>query len=247
MTGNKANSDLHLAWKMLDIARAIVVKSPEKLMEKANIFYALAEVSMKREDRDSAIGYYMEALGIFEHLVRPDDLRVAHLNFRICLAFELASRVGDAIPYCVKAISLYQSHIQNLKNAKEGLLADKDIGASAAEGHSGKFTHDDKISSLTRLLARLQKKLEELEQAMCKQSTSKNWSNVPQTSREQNVSNTVARAASLDSQVPGSNDSVRFQTMPTTKATSSVSRGIKRVNDEVISAEPSPKRFAADD
>ncbi|CAM0877577.1 unnamed protein product [Alopecurus aequalis] len=247
MAGNKANSDLHLAWKMLDIARAIVVKSPEKMMEKANIFYALAEVSMKREDRDSAIVYYMEALAILEHLVRPDDLRVAQLNFRICLVFELASRVGDAIPYCAKAISLCQSHIQNLKNAKEGLLADKDIGASAAEGHSGKFTQEDNISSLTRLLARLQKKLEELDQAVSKQSTGKNWSNVSQTSREQNVSNTVARAASLDSQVPGSNDSIHFQTMPTEATTGSVSRGIKRANDELISAEPSLKRLASDD
>ena len=106
MTCGEANSDLDLAWKMLGIANAIVAKSPEKTMEKVNISYALAEVSMKRgssvillpvyypgkwslmasrliftfaEDRDSAIGYYLEGLAILEHLVRPDDFRVARL------------------------------------------------------------------------------------------------------------------------------------------------------------------------
>jgi nuclear autoantigenic sperm protein len=48
MARNEVNSDLDLAWKMLDIARAIVAKSPEKTMEKVDIFCALAEVSMKR-------------------------------------------------------------------------------------------------------------------------------------------------------------------------------------------------------
>ena len=103
MTGNEDGSDLHLAWKMLDIARVIAAKSPEKTMEKANIFYALAAVSMKRGTsvilllagewslvasrliltsagyRDSAIGFYLEALTILEHLLRPDDLRLAKL------------------------------------------------------------------------------------------------------------------------------------------------------------------------
>ncbi|KAM0881457.1 hypothetical protein ACQ4PT_032934 [Festuca glaucescens] len=79
MAHNEVNSDLDLAWKMLDIARAIVAKSPEKTMEKVDIFCALAEVSMKREDRDTAIGYYLEALAILEHLVRPDHFRVIDL------------------------------------------------------------------------------------------------------------------------------------------------------------------------
>jgi nuclear autoantigenic sperm protein len=68
------------------------------------------------------------------------------------LVFELASSVGDAIPYCAKAISVCQSLIQDLKNAKGALLADKDVSASAAKRHSGKFTLEDKISSLDRIL-----------------------------------------------------------------------------------------------
>jgi hypothetical protein len=47
-TCNEANPDLDMAWKMLDIARMILAKSPEKTIEKFNTFYALAEVYMKR-------------------------------------------------------------------------------------------------------------------------------------------------------------------------------------------------------
>lgn len=48
MTGDRDDSDLDLAWKMLNTARAIVAKSPDKTMEKVNILNALAEISMKR-------------------------------------------------------------------------------------------------------------------------------------------------------------------------------------------------------
>ncbi|CAM0877570.1 unnamed protein product [Alopecurus aequalis] len=160
MTCDEANSDLDLAWKMLDCARVIVAKSPEKTMEKVNIFCGLAEVSMKREDRDTAIGYYLKALAILEHLVRPDHIQVVQLNLRICLAFELASKIGDAIPYCANAISGCQACIQNLKNAKEALLAHKDASACAVKIHSEKLTLvDKKISLLGGILAQFQEKL----------------------------------------------------------------------------------------
>lgn len=42
------DSDLDLAWKMLDVARAIVEKHPEDSLEKVNILAALGEVSMER-------------------------------------------------------------------------------------------------------------------------------------------------------------------------------------------------------
>lgn len=50
MGGEEDDSDLDLAWKMLDIARAIVEKNPDNTMEKVKIFSALAEVSMERGD-----------------------------------------------------------------------------------------------------------------------------------------------------------------------------------------------------
>lgn len=78
------------------------------------------------------------------------------------MAFELASKVGDAITYCAKAISVCKSRIHNLKIAKETLLADKDLRASAAKGRSGKLTLEDEISYLARMLPRVQKKVNRL-------------------------------------------------------------------------------------
>jgi len=46
--GDEEDSDLDLAWKMLDIARAIVEKSPENTMEKVKIYSALGEVALER-------------------------------------------------------------------------------------------------------------------------------------------------------------------------------------------------------
>ncbi|KAM3279680.1 hypothetical protein ACQJBY_046823 [Aegilops geniculata] len=262
MTGDGDDSDLDLAWKMLNTARVIVAKSPDKTMEKVNILNSLAEISMRREDRDSSIDYYFEALAILEHLVRPDHIGIIDLNFRICWAFELASKVGDAIPYCAKAISACKSRIRNLKIAKEALLADKDLSASSAKGCSGKSTLEDETSYLARMLPRFQKKLEELKQAMSIPSDGIDNNImkrvVSQASHEQNVSCAVARAASPTSQMAGSNISLHSPTMSiaTTTTGSSgssvtdfeiVGRDMKRANDKLISDEPSPKRLAADD
>ncbi|KAI5013537.1 hypothetical protein ZWY2020_036014 [Hordeum vulgare] len=186
MTGDEDDSDLDLAWKMLNTARVIVPKSPDKTMEKVNILNLLAEISMRRGDRDSAIGYYIEALAILEHMVRPDNFRIFEQNVGISLAFELASKVGNAIPYCAKAISVGKSRMHNLINAEEALLS--------AEGRSGKLTLEDEISYLARMLPRLQKKLEELEQAMSTPSDGIDHNKkrvVARASHEQNVSHAV--------------------------------------------------------
>ena len=55
-----------------------------------------------------------------------------------------------------------QSRVQNLKNAMEALLADIHVSASAAKGHSGKFTLEDETSFLGRILARLQEKVNKM-------------------------------------------------------------------------------------
>ena len=47
------------------------------------------------------------------------------------------SKIGDAIPYCAKAISLCKSCIQGLESSKDALLAAKDGDASAAEAAGG--------------------------------------------------------------------------------------------------------------
>lgn len=46
--GDEDDSDLDLSWKMLDIARVIVEKSPDSTLQKVKIFSVLGEVSLER-------------------------------------------------------------------------------------------------------------------------------------------------------------------------------------------------------
>lgn len=46
--GDEDESDLDLAWKMLDVARAIIEKDSGDTMEKVDILSALAEVALER-------------------------------------------------------------------------------------------------------------------------------------------------------------------------------------------------------
>uniref|UniRef100_A0ACD5UZF8 Uncharacterized protein n=1 Tax=Avena sativa TaxID=4498 RepID=A0ACD5UZF8_AVESA len=257
MGGDEDDSDLDLAWKMLDIARAIVEKNPDNTMEKVKIFSALAEVSMEREDIDNSLGDYFKALAILEQLVEPDHRRIVELNFRICLVYELASKIGEAIPYCAKAVSLCKSRLQNLKTAKENLLADGGDSVSA-DGGSKKSSVQDEMEVVTGILPDLEKKLEDLEQAMATPS-----SQIEEIMRSiaakgmQNAGNAMPRAASVtSSQMAGVNngfDSPTMSTAATSGSTGStvtdlgvVGRGVKRANIKPISAEPCPKRHAAD-
>ncbi|KAK1681052.1 hypothetical protein QYE76_041900 [Lolium multiflorum] len=261
MGGDEDDSDLDLAWKMLDIARAIVEKSPDNTMEKVKILSALAEVSMEREDIDNSLGDYFKALAILDHLVEPDHRRIVELprNFRICLVYELASKIGEAIPYCAKAISLCKSRLQNLKNAKESLLADGGDSASA-DGGSKKSSVEDEMEVITGILPDLEKKLEDLEQAMATPSSQIEEimkSIAAKAGGMQNAGSAVPRAASLtSSQMAGVNngfDSPTMSTAATSGSTGStvtdlgvVGRGVKRANIKPISAEPCPKRLATD-
>ncbi|KAF6164974.1 hypothetical protein GIB67_005343 [Kingdonia uniflora] len=67
------DSDLDLAWKMLDVARAIVEKNPDNTMEKVDILSAWGEVALEREDIQASLSNYLNALSNLERLVKPDS------------------------------------------------------------------------------------------------------------------------------------------------------------------------------
>ncbi|PNT61481.1 hypothetical protein BRADI_5g15692v3 [Brachypodium distachyon] len=229
MGGDEEDSDLDLAWKMLDIARAIVEKTPDNTMEKVNIFSALAEVSMEREDIDNSLGDYSRALAILEHLVEPDHRRIVEL-------WQLASKIGDAIPYCAKAVSLCKSRLQNLKNAKEGLLADKGESTSAVDGGPEKSSVENEMELVIATLPDLEKKLEDLELAMATPS-----------SEIEEIMKSIASKAGLMQNAGKAMPRASSFTGSTFTDLGVVGRGVKRANIQTISVEPYPKRLAADD
>ncbi|KAI4966796.1 hypothetical protein ZWY2020_035972 [Hordeum vulgare] len=144
-TGRKISEDLDLAWKMLHVARAISAKIPASTIEKYKIYAVLAKVSVER------------ALANLEHLLEPDHRRVINLNLHIRFAFELQSKIGDS-----KAILLCMSRVENLKRARQALLADKGNDISATEVGSENTFPPKLIEFFTnKILSALEEKLED--------------------------------------------------------------------------------------
>ncbi|KAJ9562274.1 hypothetical protein OSB04_007434 [Centaurea solstitialis] len=124
-------SDLDLAWKMLDVARAIAEKQPGDTMEKVDILSALAEVALEREDVETSLSDYLKALSMLERLAEPDSRCDCYADMtgqnctgdsdvgRICLCLEIGSKGQEAIPYCEKAISVCKSRLQRLTSEIE--------------------------------------------------------------------------------------------------------------------------------
>ncbi|KAK4772214.1 hypothetical protein SAY86_013989 [Trapa natans] len=162
-------SDLDLAWKMLDIARAIVEKNFGDTMEKVDILSALAEVALEREDIETSLSDYLKALSILKKLVEPDNRQIAELNFRVCLCLEIGSKPSEAIPYCRDAISICKSRGERLTDELKALhesvpsaVAASDTSATASSnGLLSNKTSEDKaaeIETLNGLITELEKK-----------------------------------------------------------------------------------------
>ncbi|CAK9158718.1 unnamed protein product [Ilex paraguariensis] len=174
--GDEDESDLDLAWKMLDVARAIVEKHSGDTMEKVDILSALAEVALEREDVETSLSDYLKALSILERLVEPDSRQIAELNFRVCLCLEIGSKAQDAIPYCQRAIAVCKSRVQRLMNEVKNVSgstatsavseSDPIVQHSSSVLQSGDSVADKEaeIQTLTGLSGDLEKKLEDLEQ-----------------------------------------------------------------------------------
>ncbi|KAM3252836.1 hypothetical protein T459_06653 [Capsicum annuum] len=179
--GDEDETDLDLAWKMLDVARAIAEKNSGDTMEKVDVLSALAEVALEREDVETSLSDYLKALSILERLVEPDSRHIAELNFRICLCLEIGSKTQEAIPYCEKAISVCKSRLKRLtdeiKLSSESAektatnldqIARQSSSASQSDSVSAK---EAEVETLTGLSTELEKKLEDLQQCVSNPSS----------------------------------------------------------------------------
>ncbi|KAF5958188.1 hypothetical protein HYC85_005413 [Camellia sinensis] len=171
--GDEDESDLDLAWKMLDVARAIVEKHSGDTMEKVDILSALAEVALEREDVETSLSDYLKALAILERLVEPDSRYIAELefrNFRICLCLEIGSKAEEAIPYCQKALSICKSRVQRLMNESKilsestatSIVSELDqtvqLSSNGSQSNDSVTDKEAEIETLTGLSDELEKK-----------------------------------------------------------------------------------------
>ncbi|KAG7544792.1 Tetratricopeptide repeat [Arabidopsis suecica] len=174
--GDEDESDLDMAWKMLDIARAITDKQSTDTMEKVDILCSLAEISLEREDIESSLTDYKNALSILERLVEPDSRHTAELNFRICICLETGCQPKEAISYCQKAMFICKARMERLSNEIKGASCsatsstvseiDEGIQQSSNVPYIDKSASDKEaeIGVLAGLAEDLEKKLEDLKQ-----------------------------------------------------------------------------------
>ncbi|KAG6775819.1 hypothetical protein POTOM_019318 [Populus tomentosa] len=178
---DEEESDLDLAWKMLDVARAIAEKHLDDTMDKVDILSALAEVALEREDIETSLSDYQKALSILERLgfhlliYLATALTVQFRNFRICLCLEIGSQPQEAIPYCQKAIAVCKARLQRLikelksstESATSSAVSELDEGVQQSSNVLADKSVTDKeaeIETLSGLSAELEKKLEDLQQ-----------------------------------------------------------------------------------
>ncbi|KAL8160441.1 hypothetical protein V2J09_001978 [Rumex salicifolius] len=241
--GDEDESDLDLAWKMLDLARAIAEKDPRDTLEKVDILSALAEVAMEREDLETSLSDYHKALAILERLAEPDSRYIAELyplrNFRICLCFEIGCRASEAIPYCQKATSICKSRVQRLTEEVK----------SKPENQSEKEAEIKTLSDLSPLTAILPLyQLEDLHQQVMNPTSilSDILGLVSAKAMKGDCSASLAPAASPSSAFGGSakTEAPALSTAPPTNATPGVTnlgvvgRGVKRVTPTSCNGEP---------
>ncbi|KAJ0040597.1 hypothetical protein Pint_28177 [Pistacia integerrima] len=169
-------SDLDLAWKTLDVARAIAEKHLGDTLEKVDILSTLAEVSLEREDFETSLSDYHNALSVLVKLVEPDSRHIAELlvlefltsisfkhfhsmttltlylrNFRICLCLEIGSKPQEAVPYCEEAISVCKSRVQRLMNEYRS-LSQAASSAASSEQSSNEPQNDKMLREDLQLL-----------------------------------------------------------------------------------------------
>ncbi|KAJ7944367.1 Tetratricopeptide repeat (TPR)-like superfamily protein [Quillaja saponaria] len=157
-------SDLDLAWKMLDVARAIVEKHSGNTIEAVDILSALGEVALEREDIETSLSDYQKALSILEQLVEPDHRQIAELNFRICLCLEVGSKPQEAILYCQKAISVCKARVHRLTNEVKSFTDSNSSASNGSQSDNAMTDKEAEIETVAGLSCELEKKLEDLQQ-----------------------------------------------------------------------------------
>eukprot|EP00245_Coleochaete_scutata_P002090 TRINITY_DN1268_c0_g2_i1.p1 TRINITY_DN1268_c0_g2~~TRINITY_DN1268_c0_g2_i1.p1 ORF type:complete len:419 (+),score=117.70 TRINITY_DN1268_c0_g2_i1:135-1391(+) len=170
------NSDLALAWSMLECARLIHEQQPGQSIEKADILVVLADLSLEKEDYDTCFRDYNAALQIMEDLLQPDDRKLAEICFKICLAYQLADKPKEAMEHICRAIAVCEQRLQRLArdNPVESKGKGKAVEVEAEEDtvdvtsgvESGDASDDqvrkEEVEEIKELLVDLREKEEEL-------------------------------------------------------------------------------------
>ncbi|UPQ98067.1 SHNi-TPR domain-containing protein [Chloropicon primus] len=160
-------NDMELAWRNLETARLIYAKEEGHEREVADVYTALAELSMEREDFETSISDFKSALKTLEG-VSGAERNLAEIHYKLCLALQLSAKdpsskagiMREAAEEVQKAISVLRKTdakpgelegiLEELEEKRTELLQSTNPVMGGAGGSSSQLGFDKpKLSSKT--------------------------------------------------------------------------------------------------
>ncbi|XP_067004089.2 protein HGV2 isoform X2 [Anabrus simplex] len=161
-TDNDDESNLKLAWEVLELAKLIFQRqaegNPKISLMLAEVYLKLGEVSLEDENYGQAIEDIKSCLKIQTENLPEDDRFVAETFYQLGVAYSLNSDFDNAIDNFKNAVNVIEKRIKNLEVKK------KAGGDCAEETKLDPFySLDGEIKELKSLLPEMQDKVTDME------------------------------------------------------------------------------------
>mmetsp|Transcript_14653 Transcript_14653/g.41191 ORF Transcript_14653/g.41191 Transcript_14653/m.41191 type:complete len:410 (+) Transcript_14653:151-1380(+) len=154
---NSEKTDMELAWENLETARHIYAKNIDSLTEDQKLTFAevherLGDLSMEKEDFETCIADFKEALALFQQLLPTNDRRMASLHFKMALGFQFMDEPEEGLKHCQQALQMVESKVSELKSLVPDGVVDP-AAAQAADIHGVLDDLRDKEVELKEVIA----------------------------------------------------------------------------------------------
>eukprot|EP00963_Diacronema_lutheri_P009765 scaffold910_cov370-Pavlova_lutheri.AAC.3 len=151
-------TDLDLAWKMLEVAKLIYIeKGNEHVLELVDVHLKLAEVSLEREDYDACMVDLDRAIELLEAKEDADDRTLASVFFRKATALQLQGELPDALENCLTAIRIFEDRCIDLQLT---------LRNSSDMNHARKLQTREEVDEMEDIIDELRSKADELREAL---------------------------------------------------------------------------------
>ena len=126
---DEEETDMELAWKLLENARLIYLEhfeatkanpDPEPLrkeraLELASVYENLGDINQEQSNFEAAIEDETKALQIYEKELSLDDRRIAAVLSNMSLAYQLLDRFKEALRTCQRGIAVLNARLKRLQ------------------------------------------------------------------------------------------------------------------------------------
>eukprot|EP00884_Botryococcus_braunii_P016391 jgi/Botrbrau1/3435/Bobra.139_1s0015.1 len=139
--GEEPETDMQLAWQMLEIARTIYSQDAgNHAAELADVHLQLGDISMEEENFDAALSDYRTALKHRQHVDKVPDRRAAELQYKMALALQYLNDPAEALAACQAALSTCKARLTHLRHLSSTLPSASSLPTGAPIQKAGQTT-----------------------------------------------------------------------------------------------------------